>query len=227
MRHPSTKETSCQHEFRMTAKSDRFLREFEVYCAVYEKLEVKRKLDLTVRLLDTGREIGSGTRTWIRRDLEDIARWKGLRPPMLTIERNALDIEGPLERALRIEDEATRIDALCNIRGMGPVLASVMLMFTWPQTCGFMDYHTCNALRYLSFDLPKKYCTSRFTVPQLLTYLGIIRTLGEGKNTSAMQIAKALYALDNVRTRNKWREQFDVANCRLPPKDEIKRSFLR
>jgi hypothetical protein len=79
-------------------------------------------------------------------------------------------------------------------------------MFTWPETCGFIDYHTCNALRFLGFELGRKHYTSRFTIPQLLTYLRIVRSLGGSKHVSSMEIAEALYALDRARIRENWRE---------------------
>jgi hypothetical protein len=219
-------DTSCQHDFLTASKSERFLQEFNLYRAIYEKLENKRRLDLMVRLLDIGKQVKCGTKTWVRQDLEDVASWKGLRPPMLMMEVNSSDFEGHLESALRIEDEPSRIGSLCNIRGMGPVLVSTVLMFTWPATYGFMDHHTCNALRYLGFEFPRKHCTSRFTVAQLLTYLRIVRTLGECKAVSAMEIAKALYALDSVRTKNNWREQFELAASRFPAKIEVNRGSL-
>ena len=196
--HSSVDDIRRQHEFLTASKSERFSQEFDLYQAIYEKLETKRRLNLTVRLLDIGRQVRNGTRTWVRHDLEDIASWKGLPPRMLMMDMNSSDFEGRLESALRIEDEPSRVSALCDIRGMGPVLASMVLMFTWPETCGFMDNHTCNALRYLGFNFPKKYSTSRFTVGQLLAYLRIVRMLREHKAVSSMEIAEALYALDSV-----------------------------
>jgi len=199
MRYPSgVEDNPCKQAFSATAKSERFLQELNFYQAIYEKWETKRRLNLTVRLLDIGKQVRYGKRTWVRQDLEDIAFWKGLSPRMLMIGMNASDFEGRLESALRIDDEPSRVSALCDIRGMGAVLASVVLMFTWPETCGFMDSHTCNALRYLGFNFPKKYSTSRFTVGQLLAYLRIVRTLREHKAVSSMEIAEALYALDSM-----------------------------
>lgn len=210
MRYPSgVEDSSNQHRLLTTTKSERFLREFDLYDAIYEKVETKRRLDLTVHLLAIGKRVRYGNAGWARQDLHDIAGWKGLRPSMLMMETDASDLEGRVETALRIEDETSRIGALCRIRGIGPVLTSVVLMFTWPETCGFMDYHTCSALRYLGFGFPRKHCASRFTVPQLLTYLRIVRALGERKGTTAMEIVKALYALDRVSTKNNWREQFE------------------
>lgn len=199
MRYPSgVEDNPCKQDFSATTKSERFLQELNFYQAKYEKVETERRLNLTVHLLNIGKQVRYGTRTWVRQDLEDIASWKGLHPRMLMMGMNTSDFEGRLESALRIEDEPSRVSALCDIRGMGAVLASVVLMFTWPETYGFMDNHTCNALRYLGFNFPKKYSTSRFTVGQLLAYLRIVRRLGERKAVSSMEIAEALYALDSV-----------------------------
>jgi len=223
VQHTTTTETTWQHEFRIRPESDRFLREFDSYYAVYELLETKRKFDLTMRLLDIGRQVREGNRSWVMSDLEDIARWKGLQPPMLVIKKSAPDIDRLLQGAFGIENEEARIGALCTIQGIGPVLASTILMFTWPENCGFMDYHTWNSLRCLSFDLSKKHCTSRFTVPQLSAYLRIIRLLGENKRRFTMDVVKALYALDNTKIRKKWKEQLDAVNGRLPTKN-VRRS---
>jgi hypothetical protein len=214
--HHSFEDTPVHHEFFIASKPERFLDEFDLYQAIYEKLETGRRRDLKVRLLDIGKQVRCGTRTWVRDDLDDIASWKGIPPPMLVIERSSRDFEGCLESALRIEDESSRLGALCDIRGMGPILASTVSMFTWPETCGFIDYHTCNALRFLGFELPRKHYTSRFTIPQLLTYLGIVRSLGGSKHVSSMEIVEALYALDSARTKNKWREAFKSSVSRFP-----------
>lgn len=182
----------------LNSQTSAFLQEFDRYEALFRKLETNRRVDLEVRLLDIGKQVRNRTRTWVRQDLLDIASLKGLRPRMLMMKMSSPTFECRLDSALRIEDEPSRIDALCNIRGMRPVLASMVLMFTWPETYGFMDYHTCNALRQLGFDFPRKHCTSKFTVPQLLTYLRYVRRLQEYKGVGAMEITKALYAFDRI-----------------------------
>jgi hypothetical protein len=207
----------CQPESVTDSKCEKFLKEFDIYKAIYEKLETKRRRDLRVRLLDVGKQVWCGTRTWVRQDLDDIASWKGLPPPMLMMERNSSDFEARLESTLRIEDESSRVSALCDIRGMGPIFASAVSMFTWPQTSGFMDHHTSNALRILGFYFPRKHYTSRFTIPQLLTYLRIVRSLAGSKHVNSMDIAEALYALDRARIRNNWREEPESAWNGLQP----------
>jgi hypothetical protein len=218
-------DTSCQGQFFTASKPERFLQEFDLYRAIYEKLETKRRHDLRVRLLDIGKQVKSGSRTWVRQDLDDIASWKGLPLPMLTMQRNSRDFEGCVDGALRIEDEPSRVSAMCDIRGMGPILASTVSMFTWPETCGFMDHHTYNALRFLGFELPRKHYTSRFTIPQLLTYLRIVRSLGGSKHLSSMEIAEALYALDSARTRNNWRDSFKSSVSQYPTMVDVLDGF--
>lgn len=192
----------------IASRSERFLDEFELYQAIYEKLETKRRRDLRVRLLDVGKQVRCGNRVWVDEDLDDIASWKGLPPAMLMFERNSREFEGRLQSVLSIEDEQSRVGGLCDLQGMGPILASAVSMFTWPDTYGFMDHHTSNALRFLGFELPRKHYTSRFTIRQLLAYLRIVRSLAERKAVSSMEIAEALYALDSARTRNNWRGLF-------------------
>jgi len=209
-------DTLRQRESFAALKSDRFLREFDLYRTIYEKLETERQRGLRVRLLDVGKQVRCGSRGWVRGDLDDMASWKGLPPPMLMMDRNSSEFEGRLESALSIEDEPSRVNALCDIRGMGPILASTVSMFTWPDTSGFIDYHTSNALRFLGYEFPRKHYTSRFTVPQLLTYLRIVRSLGGSKAVSSMEITEALYALDSARTTNKWRDSFKSSVSQSP-----------
>jgi len=185
-------------------ESGNFLDQLDIYRSAYEKLETPRKHDLRIQLLDLGKQVRCGTRTWVRQDLDDIAHWKGLPEPMLMIQKNSQDLEDRLAHTLSIVDETSRISALCEIRGMGPILASTLSMFTWPDSCGFLDHHTSNALRFLGYEFPKKHYTSRFTVSQLLTYLRTIRSLADSKIVSPMEIAEALCALDHMRMRNNW-----------------------
>jgi len=184
------------------SRSERFLQEIEFYQAIYVKSQSERQRKLTDHLLDVGELARSGAKAWSRSDLDDIASWKGLPPGMLMVKMNSSDFEARLASALKIEDEPLRVNALCGIQGIGLTLGSLVLMFTWPENYGFMDYHTCSALRSLNFEFPRKYSASRFTVPQLLTYLKIIRRMGR-KPISAMTIAEGLYVLDNLATKAK------------------------
>jgi hypothetical protein len=189
---------------------EEFLRNFDIYRIVCQKMETVEKSAVAVHLLDIGRKVACGTRFWTRQDLDCVARWKGLRPAMLAIKRSELEIEALLAGALRVDDEETRIKRLCKIRGIGFVFASAVLMFTWPETYGFIDYSTCNALNYLGFEFPKKYCGSKFTVSQLSTYFRLVRRLARDRGTSAMEMAKALQALENKRTKTTWQRQFEA-----------------
>lgn len=191
--------TSHQNRLPIIAsKRVEFLQNLNFYLATYAKSESALRHGLTVHLVNVGREVRCGARNWSRQDLDDIASWKGLRSRMLMTETDSSELENHLEGALGISDESSRVRALCDVRGIGPILASTLLMFTWPEIYGFMDNRTCNSLRYLGFEFPKKYSASRFTVHQLLTYLRIIRALKEDGRVSAMEIAEALYALDSV-----------------------------
>jgi hypothetical protein len=135
---------------------------------------------------------------WTKSDLKDIIRWKRMHRLIPRIE-NAPDIEERLEAAFMIQDERARIDALCRIPGIGPVLASAILMFTSPETYALLDCHAWNALGFLGFHLPKKGVSSgSFTIPELLEFLRIIKKLAKEKATTPSEIHNALYALDRV-----------------------------
>jgi hypothetical protein len=184
-----------------------FLRNFETYLAVYEKLETTKDVKIGNRLFAIGREIRQGTRSWTKSDLEVVVRWKHLERLMPRIER-VRDIEERLELAFKIQEEHTRIGALWAIPGIGPVLASVMLTLTWPETCGVLDYHAWNALSSLGFDLPKKENDgSTFRIAEFLRYLRIIRKLARDSTANPNEVYKALYTLDKAETNENWKKQ--------------------
>jgi len=194
-----------------------FLWDFDTYRALYEQLETRKRGPLAPHLLDVGKEVNQGIRSWTKSDLKDIVRWKRMHRLIPRIE-NAPDIEEDLEHAFRIQDEQARIEALCRIPGVGPVLASAILMFTSPEIYGLLDCHAWNALRLLGFQLPEKHASSgTFTIRELLAFLGIIRKLGKKKGTTPSEVHKALYALEKVRTNGRWsrqrrKAQLDVVN---------------
>jgi hypothetical protein len=191
--------------------------DFDTYRALYEQLETRKRGSLAPHLLHIGKEVNQGSRSWTKPDLEDIARWKRMHRLIPRIE-NAPDIEEGLEHAFKIQDEQARIEALCSIPGVGPVLASAILMFTSPETYGLLDCHAWNALRFLGFQLPEKRVSSgSFTIPELLEFLTIIRRLAKKMTTTPSEVHKALYALEKVRTDKRWswqrrKAQLDIIN---------------
>ena len=202
----------------------KFLQDLDIYRAIYEELEAPPELPLTCHLLKIGREVRHGIRSWTKSDLEDVVRWKRLHRLMPRIQKTP-DIENRLESVFRIQDEEERIDALRKIPGVGPVLASAILMFTSPETYGVLDCHAWNALSFLGFDLPTKRPDDgdSFTTSEILGYLRIIRELANESTTTPSKVHKALYALDKARTNEtwrqlKWRLEFDVITSllRLP-----------
>jgi len=189
------------------SNAEEFLRDFEIYRAVYGRLQTKKDVEVGNRLFPIGREIRQGTRSWTKPDLKNIARWKRMRRLIPRIE-NAPDIDERLEHAFKIQDEQARIEALCRIPGIGPVLASAILTFTSPETYGLLDCHAWNALRFIGFHLPKKNVSSgTFTILELLQFLRIVRELAREKTTTPSEVHKALYALDRVRTSKRWKRQ--------------------
>jgi len=159
------------------------------------------------RLFAVGRAIRQGGRSWTKSDVKDIVCWRRVHRLIPRIE-NAPDIEERLENAFRIQDERVRIEVLCRIPGLGPVLASAILTFASPETYGVLDCHAWNALRFLGFHLPRKDASSgNFTIPELLVFLRIVRKLAKEKTTTPSEVCMALHALDRVRTNKRWKLQ--------------------
>jgi len=184
-----------------------FLWDFDTYRTLYEQLETRKRHPLASHLQDVRKEVNQGIRSWTKSDLEDIVRWKRVQRLIPRIE-NAPDIEEGLEHAFGIQDEQARIEALCRIPGVGPVLASAILTFTSPEIYGLLDCHAWNALRFLGFQLKEKRASSgAFTIPELLAFLRIIRKLAKKKTTTPSEVHKALYALEKVRTNKRWSRQ--------------------
>ena len=190
--------------FTKSSNVQEFLRDFETYRAVYERLRGTKEMKVASRLFAIGREIRQGTMPWTRSDLKDIVRYKRINRLISRIE-NAPDIEERLKDAFRIQDERARIDALCRIPGIGPVLASAILTFTSPETYAPLDCHAWNALGFLGFHLPKKGVSNgTFTTPELLEFLRIVRELAREMTTTPTELYKALYASDKARTNKRW-----------------------
>jgi hypothetical protein len=184
--------------------------------AAYEEMEMSRQLSLTQRLLEAGKQVRQGTRTWTKQDLKDVARWKHLQPLMSRIEKNLEDIDKSLGHVFEIQNEAERIEALCRIPGIGPALASMILTFTFPDTFCPIDYHAWNGLRSLGFGFMRKDGSgTAFTVSEFFEYLKAVRKLAKERNTTPWEVAKALHALDKVKNRKRWRESFDSINRAL------------
>ena len=194
-----------------TESMEAFLLDFDAYSALYLELEASSKPQLT-RLANIGKQVQQGIRSWTKSDLKDIVRWKRWCGLVSRIE-NASDIDRLLECAFKIQDEESRIEALCRIPAVGPVLASAMLMFTSPELYGTLDCHAWNALNILGLRLPRKHGYGiHYTVPELQEFLRIVRKLAKEKGTTPAEVCKALYALDKVRRNKKWKAQLGIIN---------------
>ena len=190
--------------FTKSSNVQEFLRDFETYRAVYDRLRGTREMEVANHLFAIGREIEQGAMLWTKSDLKEIVCYKRMNRLIPRIE-NAPDIEESLEEAFRVQDERARINALCRIPGIRPVLASAILTFTSPGTYAPLDCHAWNALGFLGFHLPKKGVSSgTFTTAELLEFLGIVRKIAKEKTTTPTKIHNALYALDKVRTSKRW-----------------------
>jgi hypothetical protein len=149
-------------------------------------------------------------RSWTKAELENLLQKKRLHHFLPKIDGSP-NLQKHLVYAFKVQEEKTRIEALCEIPGIGPALASVILESMYPETYGALNYHAWNALRLLSFNLPKKRAShDSFTVHELIRYLEIIRRLARERGTTAAQVGKALYAYDKAMTDKRWKRQFTL-----------------
>jgi hypothetical protein len=94
---------------------------------------------------------------------------------------------------------------------MGPVLTSILLTLTYPTEYAPLNSHSWNGLCSLGFDLPKRpFRGGGYSVRGLLRYLSIVRPLAKEMKRKPWNIAKALHALDQVKTKAKWKREFDT-----------------
>ena len=190
---------------------DEFLRDFHIYCAVYCRLET---VDENTDSDDTSilaRKPDLETPSWAKVDLENLLQKKRLHHFFPKIDASP-ELQKHLLSAFGIQEEKAKIEALCEIRGIGPALASVVLESVSPEVYGALNSHAWNALRLLSFDLPgKRASQDSFTIRELLRYLEIVRRLAREMDTTPAQMARALYAYDKALTDNRWKRQFTLA----------------
>jgi len=189
---------------------DLFSEDFVMLRGVYDRLETMVEASQVLGLLGLGKRVREGNRGWTKDDLESITRWKRMQPLMANIEREA-NIELRLAHAFKVQDEESRIEALCRIPGIGPVLASVLLTLTFPEKYAPLDSHTWNALSRLGFELRNRpFSGGGYTIPELLRYLRLMKSLAKVMKATPWEVAKALCALDQVKTRTKWKREFDL-----------------
>jgi hypothetical protein len=215
-----TKTTLVSVDPAASLRLDKFDQDFSRLRALYDNLKMTRETTFVLELLETGKRVRQGTRTWTKDDLGTIVRWNHMQPLMPKIVREAPDIEVLLAHAFDVQDEENRMEALCRIPGIGPALASVMLTLTFPEKYAPLDSHAWSGLCRLGFELPKKpFSGGGYTISELLRYLRIIRTLAKAVDATPWEAAKALHALDQAGTKSKWKREFD--SLRSPSKVSV------
>jgi hypothetical protein len=216
---------------KLTQETASFLSEFQVYRALFDKLDSPTASSRTSRLLNIGREVRLGSRMWTKSHLELIAHWKQLHPLMLRIEMSDREVEGRLREAYSIREEDTRIDFMCRTPGIGPVLASLILTLTYPENYAPLELHAWNALADLGFNVTRKENSGGgFTPAEFSRYLEIVRNLANEANTTPWEISKGLHAINKVKTTKKWRMQLDhltSSQSQLPPSSPAQEPILK
>jgi hypothetical protein len=188
---------------------DLFSEEFGLLGALYDRMETMAEASEILALLNVGKRLRRGTREWTKGDLQFIIRWRHMEALMSRIGQEA-NTELRLAQAFKVQDEQSRTAALCRIPGVGPVLASVLLTLTFPNKYAPLDNHTWSALSSLGFELRNRpFSGGGYTIPELLRYLRLTKALAKIARGTPWETAKALYALDQVRTRTKWKREFD------------------
>lgn len=181
---------------------EEFLQNLSEYSAIYMQLD--HDPALTNHLCRVGRQVRNGERLWTKLDLIDVIRWKRLHPLSKRITQSAPELEQRLNEALTTGDGEDSVEALCGMQGFGPVLASAILTLTWPETYGFLDYHSWTALRALGFDVSdRQFNGGGYTIREYLHFLTIIRRLSDQVPSTPAKVADALYAFAKVRRRHK------------------------
>lgn len=196
---------------------ENFQSDFASFGALYDRLENDSPFEIP-NLLRRGRQVQRGMAAWTKHDLEEIVRWRRIQSLMPKIDEN---IKFRLAQALRVQDEESRIEDLCRIPGVGPVLASVLLTLTFPEKYAPLDNHAWNALFCLGFDIRKRpYSGGGYTAHELFRYTRIVRALAKSMDTLPWDMAKALHAWDKVSTETKWKSEFDLvkltSSCSVP-----------
>ena len=180
---------------------EEFLRNLSKYSQIYAQID--RDPALTSHLFLVGKRVRNHERIWTKLDLVDVIRWRRLHSLAKRITPSAAEIEQLLNEALTASDGDDKVQALCEIKGFGPVLASAISTLTWPDSYGLLDYHTWTAIRSLGFDVSERqFSGGGFTVPEYAHFLAIIRELAQHAESSPAQTTDALYAFDNARRRH-------------------------
>jgi hypothetical protein len=177
-----------------------FVRDFDALLRLYRELEAVEHASLREYLYKVGTRVRGGSRPWTKADVISIIRWRNLQPLRRRIEQNSVDLEERLNDALMEPDNDYRINALCTIPGVGPVLACAILALTWPKTYGCLNNPSWHALGLLGFDIPPKpYSGGGFSVAEASHYQDVIRAIARITNALPSQVADALHAFDRAR----------------------------
>lgn len=192
---------------------EEFSRNFKVYLKVYEKLEEPKDKELEE---DTLLKI---RKSWTVDDLVKLAEWKRLGHWLATtIRKNTQSQVDMLNEALEREHANSDliIDAFSEIKllGIGPVMLSAILYFSFPEKYGVLDFHAWSALADLGYDIDRR-DKGEFSTGDLKIYLTKLEKLAGrlqagriGEEITSRQVDKALYTYDKV-WHNKWKDAFD------------------
>lgn len=185
---------------------EEFSRNFKIYLKVYEKLEDPKDKELGE---DALLKID---KSWTLNDLLKLVEWKRLGHWLASsVKKNTKAQVGRLNIALEHDDLNSIIDAISEIKpklvGIGPVMISAILYFSFPEKYGVLDFHAWSALADLGYeDIDRS--QREFSTGDLKKYLGRLQELATRLHTTSRRVDKALYTYDKI-WHNKWKDTFD------------------
>ena len=120
-----------------------------------------------------------------------VCAWKTARSRSRVASNSAKDIKRATQRALGSEDEATRMEALLTLTGVGVPTASTLLYFAFPAVYPVLDVRALESLGVTA--------RSQYPVSFWLEYLSACRTLAAECGVDIRTLDKALWQYSKER----------------------------
>jgi hypothetical protein len=120
-----------------------------------------------------------------RKELVLVCAWKTARSRSRVAANSAKDIKRATQRALATENEATRMEALLTLTGVGVPTASTLLYFAFPDAYPILDVRALESLGVKA--------RSQYPVSFWLAYLGACRELAVQCGVDIRTLDRALW----------------------------------
>lgn len=137
----------------------------------------------------------------------DICMWKSARQKNNYL-RNINDVENCTKEVLIEDDEEIKIKKLCNLQGVGIPTASAILTIINPEKYAVIDIRCLNQLKDMKYSINPE----SISIKTWISYLKIMRELGEKYNLSPRLIDQALFAMHRESQKKKDYENLYPSN---------------